>query len=153
MKTADGLYGTVLVVAVLAALSKDPGAGAGELLGGVLVVMLVYWVVHVYAGTLALRVARPDRGMRGIMRQTMREEWPLVEAATVPAIPLVLGVLGVLGRDAALWCAIGAGLVDLFGWGWAVGRAARQPVVGAAALGALNVALGALMVGLKFLIK
>jgi hypothetical protein len=34
-----------------------------------------------------------------------------------------------------------------------VGRALRQPTVAAVALGALNVALGGLMVALKFLIK
>jgi hypothetical protein len=115
MKSADGLYGTVLVLAVLLALSEDPGAGPGKLLGGVLFTALVYWVVHVYAGTLARRVARPDQGLRAVVRETMREEWPLVEAATVPAIPLLLGMLGVLERDTALWCAVAAGLVDLFG--------------------------------------
>jgi hypothetical protein len=153
VRSADGLYGTVLMLAVLLGLSEDPGAGPGKLLGGVAVTMGVYWVVHVYAGTLAERVGHPDRRLRPIVGAVMREEWPLVEAAAVPAIPLVLGVLGVLSRDTALWAAVVLGLVDLFAWGLSVGRALRQSTLITVALGAANVGLGLVMVGLKYLIK
>lgn len=153
MKSADGLYGTVLMLAVLLGLSEDAGAGPGKLLGAVAVTMVVYWVVHVYAGTLAERVAHPDRRLRPIMREVMHEEWPLVEAAAVPAIPLLLGALGVLSRDTALWAAVILGLVDLFAWGLSVGRALRQSTVITVAIGAANVGLGLVMVGLKYLIK
>jgi len=146
---SGGLYGTVLVLAVIIALSKSGKAPASILLGGILVTSLVFWIVHVYANTLAARVSSPERGWLDLARVHAEHELPILEAAVAPAVPLVLGVVGVLSREAASWGAIGVCLVSLFGWGLTVARALGYRGTTAIAMGMLNVGLGGLMVGLK----
>lgn len=149
---SGGLYGTVLVLAVIIALTKSGHAEADIVLGGVAVTTLVFYVVHVYADVLALRVSEPERPWVALAREVGHEEIAIVEAAILPAIPLVLGTLGALDREAASWGAIGCGLVSLFGWGALVGRALGYGSLRSLLFGALNIALGGLMVVLKVLV-
>jgi hypothetical protein len=149
---SGGLYGTVLVLAVIIALTKSGKAEASILLGGIVITTLVFWVVHVYADTLAARVARPDRGWLELVRLNARHELPILEAPIGPSLPLLLGVAGIISREAASWGAIGVCLVGLFGWGLAVAGALGYRGLPAIAMGLLNVGLGGLMVGLKVLV-
>lgn len=149
---SGGLYGTVLVLAVIIALSKSGKAEADIILGGVIVTSLVFYVVHVYADVLAARVTEPDRSWRSLAREVGHEEIAIVEAAILPSIPLLLGTIGVLEREAASWSAIGCGLVSLFGWGLLVGRALGYGTLRSLMFGTANIALGGLMVVLKVLV-
>lgn len=150
---SGGLYGTVLVLAVIVALSKgDHVADASVLLGGILVTSFVFWTVHVYADTLAARVAAPGRGWIELARHHARHELPILQAPLAPALPLLLGTVGVFERETAAWVAIGVCLFSLFGWGVVVARALGYRGLLAFGLGLLNVALGGLMVGLKVLV-
>jgi hypothetical protein len=149
---AGGLYGTVLMLAVITALTKSGKAEPWVVLGGVVVTAIVFWVVHVYADTLAARVAEPTRPWRAIIGETAREEIAIIEAVLPPAIPLLLGTVGLLSREAASWTAIAFGLVELFGWGLLVARALGHRGLHALALGLFNIALGGVMVGLKVLV-
>jgi hypothetical protein len=119
---SGGLYGTVLVLAVIIALTKSGKAEASILLGGIVITSLVFWLVHVYADTLAARVAGPDSSWLELARVHALHELPILEAPIGPAIPLALGTVGILSRQAASWAAIGVCLVALFGWGTAVAR-------------------------------
>ena len=149
---SGGLYGTVLVLAVIIALTKSGKAEASILLGGILVTSLVFWLVHVYADTLAARVARPDLSWLDLARVHALHELPILEAPLGPAIPLALGTVGILSRQAASWSAIAVCLVALFGWGTAVARALGYRGAVAIGMGLLNVGLGGAMVGLKVLV-
>jgi|SRR4051794_6079066 hypothetical protein len=149
---SGGLYGTVLVLAVLIALTKSGKAEASVLLGGIVVTSFVFWVVHVYADTLTSRATNPGRGWRELARHHGYHELPILEASIGPGLPLLLGTLGVLSRQAASWAAIIVGLISLFGWGVAVARALGYRGALVVGLGLLNVGLGLLMVGLKVLV-
>jgi hypothetical protein len=149
---SGGLYGTVLVLAVIIALSKSGKAEASVLLGGILITSLVFWVVHVYADTLAARIAAPERGWKELARRHARHELPILEAAIGPAIPLLLGTAGVLSRQTASWCAIVVCLLGLLGWGVTVARALGYRGLPVLIMGLANVALGGLMVLLKVLV-
>jgi hypothetical protein len=149
---SGGLYGTVLVLAVLIALTKSGKAEASILLGGVVVTSFVFWVVHVYADTLTARAANPARGWRELVRHHGHHELPILEASIGPGVPLLLGTLGLLSRQTASWAAIVVGLISLFGWGVAVARALGYHGGLVIGLGLLNVGLGLLMVGLKVLV-
>jgi hypothetical protein len=149
---SGGLYGTVLVLAVIIALSKSGKAEASILLGGVLITSFVFWVVHVYADTLASRIVAPERGWIELAREHARHQLPILEAAIGPAIPLLLGTAGVLSRNAASWCAIVVCLLGLFGWGVTVARALGYRGLTVMVMGLANVALGGLMVLLKVLV-
>jgi hypothetical protein len=150
---SGGLYGTVLVLAVITALTKGNDEPApGLVLAGVLVTAAVFWIVHVYADTLAARVTQPQRRWRDIATEHARHDITIVEAAIPPAVPLLLGAVGVLGRDAASWAAIVLGLLDLLAWGVLLGQALGYGRWRTVVIGLLNVALGALMVGLKVIV-
>jgi hypothetical protein len=149
---SGGLYGTVLVLAVVIALSKGGKSDASLILGGVLITSLVFFIVHVYADTLASRVRYPERRWVELARHHARHEAPILEAAIAPSIPLALGWIGVLERDTAAWGAIVMGMLSLFGWGLVLGRALSYKPLGSVLIGLLNVGLGVAMVGLKVLV-
>ena len=49
---ARAIYGTILVMAVIAALSHDDSVRSAELIAGVLATTFVFWIAHVYAEVL-----------------------------------------------------------------------------------------------------
>lgn len=151
-RVADAVYGTILVIAVVAALSKDHAAGAGAILGGALATSLVFWIVHVYAEVLSRRTAGDTTPSWPLIRTAAYQEWPLVEAALAPMLPLLLGALGLFGRSAAITLSIVVGLADLAGWGYVAGRAMRQSTFRSLLTAAGALALGLLMVLLKNLV-
>jgi hypothetical protein len=151
-RSPGALYGTILVIAVIVGVSEDETASAGLILGGVLVTALVFWAVHVYAETLAAHLAHPDWSLGDDLKEAAASEWPLVEAAAAPAVPLLLGWIGVIGRNAAIDLALAVGLINLFGWGVSVGRSMGQPTSRAIITGLINVVLGGIMVVLKGLV-
>jgi hypothetical protein len=151
-RVADAVYGTILVIAVVAALSKDHEASAGAILAGAFATSLVFWIVHVYAEVLARRTAGDQTPSWPLLRTAARQEWPLVEAALAPLAPLLLGELGVFSRSTAITLSLIVGLGDLAAWGYVAGRAMRQSVLRALVTAAGAVALGALMVLLKNLV-
>jgi hypothetical protein len=146
------IYGTILVLAVVAALAGDNDATTAYILFGVLVTSLVFWLAHMYAELLTSAINDPSRRWRELWWAAARSEWPLLEAAFAPAVPLLLGAVGVLSRDTAVNLAYVVGLLDLFGWGIAIGRALDQSTSRAVLTGLVNVALGAVVVVLKALV-
>jgi hypothetical protein len=151
-RVSAAVYGTILVLALVGALSEIHRLDAVEILGGTLVTSLVFWLAHVYAEVLARGVSGDRRSLGALARAAARDEWPLVEAAVLPAAPLFLGALGVLSESTAVTLALGAGLADLFGWGYLAGRAADQGPLRAATSALLAVGLGTVMVLLKGLL-
>jgi hypothetical protein len=149
---ADAVYGTILVLAVVAALSKDGSATAGAILGGTLATSVVFWIVHVYAEVLSRRASGDPTRLRPMVRAAARQEWPLVEAGIAPMAPLLLGTLGILERSTAITLSLITGLADLAGWGYVAGRAMQQSRLKSVATAAAAVALGTLMVLLKNLV-
>lgn len=151
-RAADGLYGTILALAVVAALSKDEEATAAMILGGVLTTALAFWLVHVYAEVLARRAFGEASGLRPEIIHAARQEWPLVQAAIAPSIPLLLWGIGVLGRRGGITLSLIVGLGDLAAWGFLAGRAARQSRTMSAVSALAAVLLGTGMVLLKNLV-
>lgn len=107
--TDEAVYGTVLYAAVIAASSAPddhsdgvPGDSAAlaprdvlDVLLLSLTTLLVFWVAHVFARTLA----------RGALRDALRHSNGMLLAAVLPTVPLVLGAVGVL-PDAVDWSAL-----------------------------------------------
>jgi hypothetical protein len=149
---ADAVYGTILVLAVVAALSEDDHAAAGAILGGALATSLVFWIVHVYAEVLSRRAAGDGTAWWPLVRQAAQQEWPLVEAAFLPSVPLVLGAVGLLARSTAITLSLVVGVADLAAWGYFAGRAMRQSQIKSLVSAAAAAGLGTLMVLLKNLV-
>ena len=144
--------GTILVLAVVAALSEDDHAPAGAILGAALATSLVFWIVHVYAEVLSRRASGDGTAWWPLVRQAAQREWPLVEAAFLPSVPLVLGAVGLLARSTAITLSLIVGLADLAAWGYFAGRAMRQSRVKSLASAVAAAGLGTLMVLLKNLV-
>lgn len=149
---ARAIYGAILALAVVLAVSDDPENGIVYVLGGLLATAVVFWLSHVYAEVLAEHV-RPGTTRWGAdIRAALAREWPLVQAAVPLAAGLLLGVVGLVSRDTAVNIAIAAGLAELFGWGLAVGRRLGQALPLAILTGVANCGLGAVLVILKGLV-
>lgn len=151
-RVADAIYGTILVLAVVAALSEDEAASAATILGGAAATSLVFWIVHVYAQVLDRETAGDRSPFWQLTRESAWQEWPLVQAALLPMFPLLLSALGVFQRSTAVTLSLGVGIADLAAWGCAAGRAIDRSWVRSALTGAGAVALGLVMVLLKNLV-
>jgi hypothetical protein len=151
-RVADAVYGTILVLAVVAALSQDRQAGPGAIAAGALVTSIVFWVVHVYAEVLSRRTAGDTTHTRPLVRAAAKQEWPLVQAALAPLVPLLLGAIGLLSRGTSITLSILVGLADLGAWGYLAGRAMGQPTVKSGVSAVAAVLLGLVMVLLKNLV-
>jgi hypothetical protein len=149
---ARAIYGTILVMAVISALSHDDGIGAAELIAGVAATTLVFWVAHVYAEILGRRLEGEAQFSWPHVREVMRDEWPIVESALLPVLGLLLGVVGLVDTDTAVNIAIAAGVVELFAWGIAAGRKLELSTGATIVAGVVNGGLGLVIVVLKVLV-
>jgi hypothetical protein len=149
---ARAIYGTILVMAVISGLSHDEGIGSAELIAAVAATTFVFWVAHVYAEILGRRLEGEGQFAWASIRAVMRSEWPIVEAALLPVLALLVGVVGIVETGTAVNIAIGAGVVELFGWGIAAGRKLELSTAGTILAGVVNGALGLVVVLLKVLV-
>lgn len=150
---ARAIYGTILVMAVITALSHDGTVTSALLIAGVLATTFVFWIAHVYAEVLGNRI----EGGSGVpsfanIVTAARGEWPLVEASLLPVLSLLLGVIGLVKTDTAVTIAIGVGVAELFGYGIVAGRRLNLSGVGVIVVGVVNGGLGLLIVLLKVLV-
>ena len=58
---ASAIYGTLVVMAVIATLSHDPEAGGTEIALVAVTTVFVFWTGHVYAGVVAQQFASDER--------------------------------------------------------------------------------------------
>ncbi|MFL5878048.1 MAG: hypothetical protein ACJ76T_19525, partial [Solirubrobacteraceae bacterium] len=84
---ARAIYGTILVMAVITALSHDDTVTSAELIAGVLTTTFVFWIAHVYAEVLGSRM-EGGSGMPTLanIATAARGEWPLVESSLLPVL-------------------------------------------------------------------
>jgi hypothetical protein len=151
-RLAGAIYGTILVLAVIGALSEDDEVGSGELLAAVLTTSVVFWLAHIYADVIAQRLAGVTGTVVAHVREAASHEWPLVEAALAPSAPLLLGAVGILSRSTAVNLALAVGLADLFAWGYMAGRASQESRLAALVSALIAVVIGTVMVLLKGLL-
>jgi len=150
---ASGIYGTILVTAVVAGASADPHMEAWRGAVVVLVTTLVFWLAHVYANQMALHHSQRQHSSWTQVRELAWQEWPLVEAGLLPIIILLLlGATGVTSRDTAFTVAVWAGVVILFIWGIVLARRDGRGVLATLLLATASAALGAVIIILKIIV-
>jgi hypothetical protein len=149
---AGTVYGTIVVMATVTAGSKAADTDTGRLAGIVVVTVLVFWVAHVYSHALAESLRAQTRLDAHELGRIARREFALPLAAVAPTAALVLGALGVLREQTAIWLALGIGILTLAVEG--ARYAAIERLGGAATLVqvGINVSLGLVIVGLKVLV-
>ena len=110
-------------------------------------------MAHVYADLLASRIKGHHRMKRGDVAHVLHREWPLLQASLLLAVPLALGVLGIVSGDAALDLAMAVGVTALAGWGVVFSRREGHGLAGIVAAASVNAAVGLIIVGLKVAVR
>jgi hypothetical protein len=150
---SEAIYGTILWLSLIAALSLDDQISALEIAVSMLVTVFVFWLAHVYSNLLARWVESHHRLDRAGIRRLAREEWPLVTSALPPAGILLLAQFGLYAKAAGVTIALVFGVVSLAGWGVAAGRQAGLTTAGMIGVGALSATFGLVVVALKALVQ
>jgi hypothetical protein len=146
------IYGTIVVLAVVVAGAKAYPHEAGKIAALVAITSVVFWLAHVYAHGLAHAVALGDHLSLAELGHIARREGSIVGAALPPLAALLLGALGLLSTNVAVWAAYGLGLAVLAVAGVMFARVERLGWLGTLAVVAANLSLGVVVVGLKFLV-
>src|SRR3954451_16341824 len=93
------LYGTIVVLAIIAAGSTSHAAHPWQLVDLVASSTVVLWIAHVYAHGVADSVREGHRLRAPELRGVARHEAAIVLAAVIPLSALILGALHVLPED------------------------------------------------------
>jgi hypothetical protein len=141
-------YGTVLVLAALAVVDADEVAsGWGwELVTGI---GLATWVAHLYAEIVGDHLRHHGAHESTELRRAMADGLPILLAAVLPAVMLLLGRLGVIADRVALWAAVGVAFLQLVGLGAFVGSAVSPRHSSTWMYAGVTAAFGAIVVILK----
>ena len=148
---AGAIYGQILSLAVVAGLSEDSAISALEMLEGLVVTMLVFWLAHAYANLLA-RGSTGRLSLRAL-RETLEREWPLAQSALPPAIGLLLALVGLISRNAGVVVALALGVIALAAWAAVIGRLGGRSVLGTLLIALESTALGVIIIALKVAIE
>ncbi len=146
------IYGTLVVLAVIVPGSKAYPDAAGRIAALVVVTVGVLWLAHVYAHAVAHSVGHNEHLSLAEVRRIARREASIVEAGLPSVVALLLGALGVLSTQAAVWVAIGLGLGVLAVQGVMFARIERLAWLGTLAVVVANLSLGLLLIFLKVLV-
>lgn len=150
---AGTLYGTIVVLAVLAAGGRAFQDDLWRLVALVVTTVIVLWLAHVYAHGLAESLDANRRLRPAELGAVTRRELAIPLAAVVPTAALVLGAVGVLDGDTAVWLAFGLGVATLAVQGLRYAALEHLGVWGTMAAVALNLVLGLVLVGLEVLVS
>ena len=148
---AGGISGKVVVPAVVPPPTPDNDPDIWPTALWVVVTVVVFWLAHSWARTMARRATGlADR--RREMRESLTRHWPLVQSAFPPiVVMLIASALGASDETAILIAACSC-IVLLAAWGVAVGRQEEESLGGIIATATGSALLGALMVLLKVVI-
>lgn len=146
---ARAIYGTILVTALVAALSEYEGIDDWRILVSVVVTTLVFWSAHVYSEVLSLRLAVRRRLTMREIGQSFGDELAMAEAAIPAAVALLGSVLGFYSRDTGVSLAIGFGVAALFAYGILLGVREHVGIRRTIVSAAVNGSFGLVIVALK----
>jgi hypothetical protein len=136
----------VLILVSLTLIDADEvRSGVGwELVTGV---GLATWIAHFYAEIVGDHLRNPEAHQPHEIRRAMADGSPILLAAVLPAVMLLLGRLEVLAPRTSLWAAVGVALLQLVGLGVFVGRAVSGRRRYAWRYAAVTATFGAAVVG------
>ncbi|UUY02388.1 hypothetical protein LRS13_16990 [Svornostia abyssi] len=145
------VYGTILTLSLVAVSSEYQDLPL-RIMASVLATQFIFYVAHVYAGQLGIRLETQHAPTRGQLRQVAREEWPLLAAAGPPCLALLVGGLTGFKDATSVNVALIIGVVTLFLYGVRLGRAEKRTLPGVIMTATINGAFGLVIVVLKVLV-
>ena len=148
---AGTVYGSIVVMATLTA-GSDVEQDLWRLAAIVATTVVVLWIAHVYAHGLAESIQVGRSLDADELASVARRELAIPLAAVTPLAALVLGAVGVLGDDTAVWVAFVLGLVTLAVQGLRYARVERLGRGGTVLAIGVNLFLGVAIVALKIFV-
>ena len=146
---AGTVYGTIVVMATLAAGSRGEETRPWKLATVVAVTVLVLWVAHVYAHALAEGLRQERQLKPREIGSVARQELSIALAAVAPVGVLALAQLGAVESQTAVWLALGIGVATLAFQGARYAELEHLGRLGRAVSVSLNVGLGLAIVLLE----
>jgi hypothetical protein len=140
------ITGTVVSAAVIAA-----SAGHLEETRIVLAILgtaFIYWLAHLHARTLGDAVKHRTHPMDAL-REALAETWPILAAAMLPAVIMLIAKLAGTDIRKAAWIAVIASTALLTAYSFFAGRRGGLGIGGSLVSGAIGATLGILIVVLK----
>jgi hypothetical protein len=129
------IYGLILGSSVIAAAGADHPRQAGLVEIYLCVTALVFYLAHVYARVIGTWI-EGDPPSWAAIRAELRRERPMIGAQVLPALVLLLGVIGVFGGRTAITLAVIVSLTELMlGVAFACWRAKATPAQLAISIG------------------
>lgn len=152
LMTEQSIYGLILVSGMIVVSNSVVGTSLNALMT-VAVTVVVFYLAHVYAGTLARLAAEEGHGVLSIsIRAAAHDSRGLLLVALLPLAVLGFGVTRVIDDETAIWTALAIDVLLLGVLGWlAVARwnphvwARLTSAVVTASFGAIVMALKALV--------
>jgi hypothetical protein len=151
--TEEGVYGVILVAGMIVVTGAD-NATAWSVFLAVVGTVVVFWMAHVYAGTVSRHGFGNGFGdgttpLRNSFGGALHHSWGLLVSALIPACILLLGVLNAVPDPVAIWSALWTCVAVLAVLGY-VAFTRRSSPLWVRLLGALVTAgFGILMILLK----
>ena len=146
---AGTVYGTIVVLSVLAAGAHAYEHRLWRLASISATSAVVLWVAHVYSHALGESVAAGRRLSVDEIRSIAQREYSIVLAAVLPVAAVVLGAAGVLAERTAVRWAFGIGIITLTVQGMRYARLERLSPGGTIVTVSLNLALGLAIVAVE----
>lgn len=146
---SPGIYGTVITGAIIA--TTEESVTVTDVVIQVLVTILVYWAAERWSQSLGSQVpGEPLSAAR--VRRIFAEGWPMVEAAYLPLIVIIVASLCGLDADHSIGLGLIAVVVSLVVIGAVASR--RAGLTGWALTGSTVVGglFGVILIGLKAIV-
>lgn len=139
-----GVYGSIIASGLVGAL-REEHATPGKIALSLVTALAVFFLAHTWSEITGERIFMGTRFTWRHAWEIALSEWPLVEAAFGPAVPLLIGAAGGASRGTATMIALVVCVLQCLAWGLAVGARAYdrwwQIALSAASTTALALAL------------
>ncbi|WP_127819909.1 hypothetical protein [Microbacterium sp. CPCC 204701] len=120
LTSEESVYGLILVSGMIVVSGTVAGTSLNALVT-VTVTVLVFYLAHVYSGTLGRLAATDDSaGLRASLKAAARHSRGMLVASIVPLVILLLGTTDLIDDTVAIWSALIANTVLLGVLGWIV---------------------------------
>jgi hypothetical protein len=146
---AGTVYGTIIVMSVLAAGARSYEHDLWRLVILVGVTVVVLWLAHVYAHGLGESLALGRRLTFAELSSVARREYSVIAAATLPLAAVALGAVGVLSPRTAVRVGLWLGVAALAAQGVRYARLERLSLSATFVTVSLNLAIGLAIVALE----
>ena len=149
---AGTVYGTIIVMSILAAGAKPYEHQLWRLVVIAAVSVVVLWLAHVYSHGLGESLKIGRRVTIAELWSIARREYSIVAAAILPLVAVGLGATGVLGDRTAVQLAVWLGAVTLTAQGIRYAQLERLSRSATFVTVTFNLAIGLGLVALEVLI-